>query len=351
MSFLDLFRPKWKHSDSIVRVRAVERLTAQGLLCRIAHEDPWIGVRAAAVRRIFDQDALSEFARDRHPDIREAAVRNLDDQSLLAAIFRADDVIQVRHAALKGLTDQAALSEIALTSSDGYARKVAVERLSDGVALARIVKSRGDAVTRLAAVRKLTDPVILEELARNEGEELVSIRICAARRLPADHPSRSISERLVSQCRHSWPVDAKSWDMASHFGGWPGCAVCDQDYIDWIDCRNVDRSRCDLRLVMKGRHAELLRFLRSTHEKSNYSFTPFTHYFQLEDLPTAFIATNGNAVLRAWAWPFGRILGWHLWWRGGVSEMRASQPLWKDNMEPRWQLIGFASAQEDMWMS
>jgi hypothetical protein len=54
MNFLDLFRPKWKHSQPRVRRAAVEKLTDQALLGEIAKTDSDRDVRMAAVKELTD---------------------------------------------------------------------------------------------------------------------------------------------------------------------------------------------------------------------------------------------------------------------------------------------------------
>jgi hypothetical protein len=39
MGLFDIFRPRWKHSDALVRKAAVEKLTDQGRLWKIAVSD------------------------------------------------------------------------------------------------------------------------------------------------------------------------------------------------------------------------------------------------------------------------------------------------------------------------
>ncbi|EXJ12758.1 hypothetical protein [Nitrincola nitratireducens] len=63
--FLNLFRPKWRHSDASVRSRAVNQLNAQNAdefetLVNLAQQDPSAEVRKSAISKI---DSLSVFAK------------------------------------------------------------------------------------------------------------------------------------------------------------------------------------------------------------------------------------------------------------------------------------------------
>lgn len=82
MRFEDLFKPKpeWKHSDWMVRLAALEKLTDQALLAEIAKNDKTWELRQRAVRKITDQTVLANVARnDKVNIVREIAVNRLAD--------------------------------------------------------------------------------------------------------------------------------------------------------------------------------------------------------------------------------------------------------------------------------
>ena len=83
MSWMDLLRPKWKHSNSFVRLAAVGKMTSQATLAKIAASDSESTVRIAAVYRLTDQDRLAEVARTNNDkEARYAALENMTDPSL-----------------------------------------------------------------------------------------------------------------------------------------------------------------------------------------------------------------------------------------------------------------------------
>jgi hypothetical protein len=61
MGLIDLFRPKYRHSNRNVRKAAVYKLTDEHLLAKIAKTDSGIWVRDAALRRLIDQDPFLEM--------------------------------------------------------------------------------------------------------------------------------------------------------------------------------------------------------------------------------------------------------------------------------------------------
>jgi hypothetical protein len=61
MALVDLFKPKWKHSDVTVRMNAVRSLdpSETTTLAQIARNDSDEGVRRLAIRRLEDPDVLA----------------------------------------------------------------------------------------------------------------------------------------------------------------------------------------------------------------------------------------------------------------------------------------------------
>lgn len=124
MSLLDRLRPKWKHSDPVVREAAVRRLSDQRLLAQIATDDAHERVRLSAVQTLADQTALRRIACSR---------------STLAS------------RALDRLTDPAQIVIVGETAALRDVREVAVDRIQDGVTLDRIAGRDPDARIRARA--------------------------------------------------------------------------------------------------------------------------------------------------------------------------------------------------------
>jgi hypothetical protein len=145
MSLFDHLRPKWKHSDPIVREQAVLELDDQDALEKIAYEDPCESVRLAAVQKLTDQHTLSRFA-------------------------RRNDSLAV--AALKQLTDHAFIASVAQFSESREVRELAVDKIDDPVILHRIASSDTDARVRWKAKRKSIGSDGTREVIRNELAKL-----------------------------------------------------------------------------------------------------------------------------------------------------------------------------------
>ncbi len=217
---INLFRPKWRHTDSQVREAAVGRLTDPRLLTRIAQKDESLSVRGAAVQKLADhallaaiaqQDEsdwvreaavekltdnalLSEIAqKDQSPSVRKAAVRKITDHALLAAIAQTDAHEDVRYAAVCELTDQTVLAEIAKTDPEEDVRKRAMDNLTDQALLAEVALS--GKYNGADAVSKLTDQSLIAEVAKRSGNG--GTRLAAARMLADQELVQSVYAEIA----------------------------------------------------------------------------------------------------------------------------------------------------------
>ena len=185
-SVLDLFRPRWRHSDWSVRLAAVERLADQTLLAKIATSDGHERVRQAAVKRLADQAVLAKIAAsDEDHNVREVALRmlidaveRLTDQALLARIATSDGHERVRQAAVERLTDQTLLARIAMSDGDDCIVQAALKRVTGEERLVEIGKSarhetaRSSAIDRLMWIAKTDSDRHTRERAFQEAQSL-----------------------------------------------------------------------------------------------------------------------------------------------------------------------------------
>ena len=87
MGLLDLFRPRWRHSDAATRLDAISRLTNEAVLAGIAREDIDDSVRETAVARIEDPEVLARISlTGAATPAHFAAVAKLTDQTAIARI-------------------------------------------------------------------------------------------------------------------------------------------------------------------------------------------------------------------------------------------------------------------------
>jgi hypothetical protein len=173
MGLIDLFRPKWKHPDIKIRGEAVEKLTDQSILARIAKTDEsWIRLKAVINPNFTDQKLLAEIAfSDEYPRVRESAVKKLIDQKLIAEIAKTAQDRDMRETAVGKLTDQKLLADIAGNDVDPGVCEAAVRNrnFTNQKLLAGIIKTNQHSSVREAAVANITDKDLLAEVALNDN--------------------------------------------------------------------------------------------------------------------------------------------------------------------------------------
>jgi hypothetical protein len=153
-----------------VRIAAVVNLNDQNLLARLT-DDRVVNVRQAALDKLSDQTLLAKIAGGPAPSIvRLGAVRKLSDQKLLARLSTQDSDPDIRKAALRNLTDQTVLLAVVNTEKDWSVRNAALSNITDQDLLAHVATTDSDGVVRQSAVKAIHDPAILAKLATTSSE-------------------------------------------------------------------------------------------------------------------------------------------------------------------------------------
>jgi hypothetical protein len=197
---------------SFVLSRAGETLAENHWSTDFPKQTPELAFTAASVHgedllarllhgAVFRQDDLSELSSSEIPELRQAAVRNLTDEALLAKIAVEDENSVVRHTAVKMLpaghhlsraslatereveryTDQVLLAEIAKTAEPMAVRRAAVRRLNNRALLAKIATGDEEQLVRLVAIEKLNDQTLLARIA--VGDRDLGVRRDAVEKL------------------------------------------------------------------------------------------------------------------------------------------------------------------------
>jgi hypothetical protein len=173
--------------DISVRTAAVERLTDQAVLAKVAIGDKDEYVRRAAVERLTDQAVLAKVAiEDKDENVRETAVRKITDQALLTRVAIGDKDEYVRRAAVERLTDQAVLAKVAIGDKDGNVRWVAVERLVDPALKAQLKSPVGRA--NLIGELQDSDPILMKIATDRIGATLDASECIARMKLAVREP-------------------------------------------------------------------------------------------------------------------------------------------------------------------
>jgi hypothetical protein len=141
-------------------------------------------VRAAAIEHLTDQTLLAKVALgDRSFELELAAVDRLTDQSLLAKVVLESSNWTVRENAVDKLTDQVLLAKLAMDDTVGNFRKLVVKKLTDQTLLAKIAAENKDTDVQSAAFDKVTDQSLLLSLVKDTRVPLGSRHLAFAKKL------------------------------------------------------------------------------------------------------------------------------------------------------------------------
>jgi hypothetical protein len=180
---MGLFTPAWKSKNEKRARRAVEKMTDQKKLARVAKEAENKDVRHAALNRINDVKAIISILMQADSEVALSAFEkissNLDDDSLQIIVKMAIS-ISVRAAAVKKITKDLILAGIAKEGSSSYIREMAIKNpnLTDQHVLAYVAKMDSTrevrmaadeklTTVRVAAAKKITDQRVLADYAKN----------------------------------------------------------------------------------------------------------------------------------------------------------------------------------------
>jgi hypothetical protein len=173
---MGLFTPAWKSKNHKRALDAVEKMTDQKTLAKVAKKAR-IGVaREAAAAKLTNQRMLADVAINAGDSgARKAAVANLTDQNALSYIAVIDRNEDVRREAIVNLTDQSVLICIAKNRGFDSVREAAIAKLTDQHVLADIAKNDNNWEVCRAAVERLTDPEALRSVTKKYLSDIYAI--------------------------------------------------------------------------------------------------------------------------------------------------------------------------------
>lgn len=207
MGLLDLFRPRWKHSDPSVRAEAIKDFSPDDLprLAQVARHDSDPRIRRIALKKIADPDLLGEVAKN-DPDegLRRDAAEKAIELLQVVALSGEDEARSI--AAVARLTTPRSLVDVACKAALSGARKAAFERLSDDRSFAEVARRGGDPELRLRAVDRLSSPESLRDLLLADPNKEIASRALGRiakdqRELLTEVAQRAKSKTLRSAAR------------------------------------------------------------------------------------------------------------------------------------------------------
>jgi hypothetical protein len=174
MAIIDLIRPKWKHSDPEVRLKAVREMdtdTAEHLR-EIAASDADTRVRIEALTKISDEDFLEQVLKNGgDPDLVRAGSAHLNKLYRERILKSPDAPTQL--AVLGRLDDEKMLADIACEVDFPETRMAAADRISNPELLCKIAESNCGLKTGAAIVERISDPEHLHRIALQASNKKV----------------------------------------------------------------------------------------------------------------------------------------------------------------------------------
>ncbi|MCB1743194.1 MAG: DUF349 domain-containing protein [Gammaproteobacteria bacterium] len=171
-SFLNWRKPKWQHTDTEVRRKAIERLEDEQVLLQVIDSEQDQALVHLALDRLREPASLDLLMHHELEPIRSHA-RNRRLQQLLP-----DDA----PGALERIRDEQELLLVAALSEDDTVRTAAIERIQDPQKRFELAATHPVASVRYAAAEGIEDIPSLEALGRRtRGHDKRVYRLCRSR--------------------------------------------------------------------------------------------------------------------------------------------------------------------------
>lgn len=173
--FVDIFGPAWKNSNFDKASKAVNAMTDQATLTRVAFNSQDERIRDIAMRKITDQEVLVQLAineKSYHNGI--VAVELLTDQRAILNVYKTARNEMIRRRAISTLTEKDFLTSIS-KSNDEVHRKIAkttiARLLTDQNELMKIIETENDSTVCSTAISNLTDEKKLRQIIEYDSEK------------------------------------------------------------------------------------------------------------------------------------------------------------------------------------
>jgi hypothetical protein len=169
MSLIDLFKPKYKHSDTQVRMEAVRSLDSQyqEILIEIARQDESTEIRKLALKKIHNPPALLQISKqeDTTAEIRKIA-HTLYCEEIVQDIKKSTEPSEAAKQILQleSIQEDRYLEDVAKNAQSPKVRLAAVKRIQKEGVLLRIAVEDGDEEVALAALESIHRGMALKEI-------------------------------------------------------------------------------------------------------------------------------------------------------------------------------------------
>jgi hypothetical protein len=171
MSLIDSFtKPQWQHRKPEVRKAAIDQLDDQAVLFDLVSNDPDAEVRAHALSRISNGDKLDELI--------ETLPKNLQQQARTQRL----QLLLPDRAALDSISDDSALVRIANLTDDPELMTASIGKIGSQNVLSELAGTHPAARVRLSAAQGITEIEVLQQLAhQSKHKDKAVYRHCKER--------------------------------------------------------------------------------------------------------------------------------------------------------------------------
>ncbi|MDX2021069.1 MAG: hypothetical protein SF187_12585 [Deltaproteobacteria bacterium] len=170
MGLLDVFRPRWKHSNPEVRLEAVKTLDDDEVLAQAASRDEDDRIRRLAIKQLIDPWRLKNVASVQSDEKLRAMALGRARELFVEIALSGRETEGSALAAVRDLDSQEHLADIALKATRAAVRTQALDLVVAKGALVNIVRKSTDPELRRSAVARIKDTDTLKLLACQEKD-------------------------------------------------------------------------------------------------------------------------------------------------------------------------------------
>ncbi len=177
--FDSISRPKWQHKNPEIRRAAIDQLNDQKLFFEIVKTDPEITVQSHALNRITDPEILDKLVNTPQQDLSQILQKQASTQRLHQILPNPE--------LLATITDDGILLKIASLTEDPALSSTVIAQIKNTAFLKDIAAQHSLAKVRLQAVQNISDIDVLRELMLDsKGSDKAVYRHCKTQ-LDAHH--------------------------------------------------------------------------------------------------------------------------------------------------------------------
>ena len=170
MGLLDVFRPRWKHSNPEIRLEAIRTLDDDEALAQSASRDGDERIRRLAIKQLIDPWRLQNVAGVQTDDKLRLMALGRARELFVEIALSSKETERSALAAVRDLDSQEHLADIAMKATRAAVRTQALDLVVSKAALVSIVRKSANADLRRAALARIADADALKQLALQERD-------------------------------------------------------------------------------------------------------------------------------------------------------------------------------------